>query len=124
MGIDPEVHESLRAECEALKHRQAAIESDFARVESLKEKVSALVWENDSLKENAQAARAQLERYKGLAIAFQRGLVTWKSTPEARQFRAEEGDNLRWLNIAQDLADEAHDKPILYAGLVPMQVPK
>jgi hypothetical protein len=108
--LDGETFEALRSECEALKHRQAAMESDIARVESLKEKIAALAWENDSLREKAATYRLQLDRYQTLAMAVQRGHLAWKPTREARQFKLEEGENMRWLHIADTLAeDEAEE---------------
>jgi predicted nucleic acid-binding Zn-ribbon protein len=120
---DRETFEALRAECEALKHRQAAMESDIARVESLKEKVAALSWENDHLQEKNQMARTQLERYKGLAMAVQQGLLAWKKTPEANQFRATEAEKMRWLYVAGEMPDVGEDnRPVQYAGLTPVEV--
>lgn len=121
--VDPEVHENLRAECERVKHKLAYHESDIARAEALKEKVTALVWENDSLREKAQSSRAQLDRYRGVAMALQRGLLVWANTPAAAEFRQSEAAKLRLVEGMVEPGPLA-DKPVEHHGLTPVMVSK
>ncbi len=123
MAVDYEVHEALRSECERLQHKLAYHESDIARTEALKEKVTALVWENDSLKEKAQAYRQNLDRYRGLAMAVQQGLLVWTKTPETERFRRSEAAKLRLLESMVEPQVTA-DRPVEYQGLTPVLVPK
>jgi hypothetical protein len=122
--VDLETHESLRAECERLQHKLAYHEADIARVDSLKEKVTALVWENDSLRDKATSFRAQLDGYKGLAMALQQGALVWAKTPEAASF--EKRSEVEKLRLVTGMAEsqEQQDRAVEYHGLTPIAVPK
>jgi hypothetical protein len=123
MEYSRETFEALRAECERLKHKLAFHEADIARAESLKEKVSALVFENDSLREKAATARAQVQKYQGLAMAVQRGLLVWTKTANADAFLNREAEKLRLL--FSDLSEPRRsdeDKAVEYQGTTPIHI--
>lgn len=121
--INRETFEALRGECERLKHKLAFHEADIARVEALKEKVSALVFENDSLREKALTARAQVQKYQGLAMAVQQGLLVWTKTANADAFLNREAQKLRLLLGGMvEPGPVEEDKVVEYHGLTPIDV--